>query len=489
MIGYAFVGADPIGLVGLADRADQCASRVDAAAAEVVHAVGQRGRAADAGGAHFVRVERWLGEQARELRWRANAIDEAQRIARPYFLGASRELVRKADFAAHAVFDLDGWEAALLAWRASPHPSQLLKMSPREIADAFDGLAPVTAQELAARYPRIIGSLNGVPPELRYLANDLLLEAEIARLDMGLSMLESPQSPQDLRALGIRGDGRGPVAVGLIAAVTSSLSERASEYRRWLAEDRQILLFDPAGDGRVVEVFGDLGAATHVGVVVPGMANSIENFSGPDGSFRDNAVDLLAATAGKGSVATVAWLGYDSPDSVGAVTRSAANSGAPALIHFLEGMSPDQTITVVAHSYGSVLAGTAARAGIAADNLVFVGSPGTTLDHADDAALRPGGRVWSALAEGDPIVWGVAPQELPIWVFLPNPFLFVAGILDVFDPPSDLWHGTNPALEEFGATRIDTEGSSGHSSYFKANSLENLASIVEGDYPAVELGP
>ena len=27
---------------------------------------------------------------------------------------------------------------------------------------------------------------------------------------------------------------------------------------RWLAEDRQILIFDPRGDGRVAEVFGDL---------------------------------------------------------------------------------------------------------------------------------------------------------------------------------------------------------------------------------------
>ncbi|MCP4306755.1 MAG: hypothetical protein GY788_18145 [bacterium] len=489
MIGHVFVGADPAGLFGLADSADQYASRIDAANAAVLSVENQRGQGVVAVGPRLSRVEGWLSEQARELRWRAAAIDEAQRVGTPHFFGPSRELMRKADFAAHAVFDLDTWEAVYLSQRAAPHPAQLLKMSPREIAETFADLAPATAQGLAARYPRLIGGLDGVPPELRYLANAMLLEAEIARLETGLLLLADPQSPRDLRALGIGASGRDPVSAGLVGALSAALSERAAEYRRWLAEDRQILLFNPAGDGRVVEVFGDLSAATQVGVVVPGMANSIENFGGPDGGFRANAVELMGATSGLGNVATVAWLGYDSPDTVGAVTRSAASSGAPALIRFLEGLSPNQTITVVAHSYGSVVAGTAARTGIAADNLVFVGSPGTTLDHADDAVLRPGGRVWSGLADGDPIAWGVAPQELPIWLLLSNPLLTASGLWHLFDGPSDLWHGPNPASEEFGATRIDTEGSSGHSSYFEANSLENLAAIVEGNYAAVELAP
>jgi pimeloyl-ACP methyl ester carboxylesterase len=489
MIAYSFVGADPVGLVGMADSADQYASRLEMATVEVMSAAARSGAAIDVIDTCLLDTSRWLGEQVPSLRWRANAIDAAQRVAIPHFLGRNRELTRMADFAALAVFDLNYWEEAYLTWRAAPHPSQLLKMDPAQVAAAFGELAPATAENLARRYPRIIGSLDGAPPRLRYLANDLLLEAEIARLEHGMFMLEYPQSAQDLKALGVNGTGRGPVAAALIAAVTSALAGRAAEYRRWVDEDRQILLFDPSGDGRVVEVFGDLDPATHLAVVVPGMANSIENFSSSEGGFRDNAASLHEAASGNLPVATVAWLGYDSPDNIGAIVTSAASDGAPALSRLLEGIGAQKTVTVVAHSYGSVLAGTAARTGIAADNLVFVGSPGTTLDHADEAVLRPGGRVWSALADGDPISWGVAPQELPIWEFLANPFVAVVGLSGFFDRPTALWHGTNPAEEGFGAARIDTQGSSGHSSYFEANSLENLALIVEGDYPAVELVP
>ncbi len=171
----------------------------------------------------------------------------------------------------------------------------------------------------------------------------------------------------------------------------------------------------------------------------------------------------MTATSGRDRHGRVARLRL--PDNVGAMSRSAANQGAPALQRFLQGIDPgeDRTITVVAHSYGSVLAGTAARTGLEANDLVFVGSPGTTLDAADEAVLRDGGRVWVALADSDPIALGINLSELPpCWV---PPAFWVPWIgIDMWNEGAeDLWHGTNPASEEFGAIRFTTDGCSGHS--------------------------
>ena len=271
------------------------------------------------------------------------------------------------------------------------------------------------------------------------------------------------------------------------------LEERRNELQRWLTEDRQILFFEPSGDGRVVEVFGDLSAAERIGVVIPGISNDMDNLSVGNGGFRANALSVYEASIHESAtpVATIAWLGYDTPDNVGAVAKSAAAAGAPALQSFLEGVDPvgDKAITVIAHSYGSVLAGTAAQGGIEADNLVVVGSPGTTLDHSSEAVLRPGGRVWVALADSDPIGLGISLSELPPSWLPPiiGPAWFAVDLLR--DGPEELWHGANPVGEDFGATRISTDGSSGHSSYFEEESLLNLARIVQGLYSEVELEP
>lgn len=427
-----------------------------------------------------------LGERADDLRWRAAAIEDAQQVGTPFFADPhSRHL---AEFAALAVFDPRWRGVAYTRWRTPPTAGELLEMDAAEAAAAFTGLAPSLARDLARRHTRIIAGLDGVPSQFRYLANDLLIAEEIKRLEQQIATLHQPQTGPDGSGSGLDMAIEWFSAPALAETAAAALAERAAEYRRWLREDRQILLFDPAGDGRVVEVFGDLAGATCVGVVVPGMSNSIANFSSDTGGFRDNARRLFEASAGTDGVATIAWLGYDTPDNVGAAVRSAAIEGAPDLASFLEGIDPIavRSVSVVAHSYGSVLAGVAARHGIAADNLVFVGSPGTTLNHAGDAVLRPQGRVWAALAEDDPIAWGIAPSELPTWPVIPSPIGYLIDAFRAFRDADDLWHGTNPVSDEFGAMRIDTDGSVGHSGYFEAGSLDNLALIVTGRYREVD---
>ncbi len=464
-----FYGINPEGLIELANTADQYAQRVGLARSNTDTVLRRRGYLEAFGlDVHLAASQLALTAESEELRWRAGVMAGTQHVevtrrGLPAELGLDR-------FAATANFTLDTWQDDYARWRLERMTARLAMARPEERAAAFEVMTTDDGDALVRLYPEIMSVLDGAPPELRYAANRALIRAEMTRLEEYADRLEET------------------TGIGITPTALRPLIERIDEYQRWLDEDRQILLFDPSGDGRVVEVFGNLSDAARVAVVVPGMANDIYNFSNGDGGFRTNARDLYDATSGLG-IATVAWLGYDSPDNIGATLRSAANQGAPSLQRFLRGIDPgeERTITVVAHSYGTVLAGTAARTGLEADNLVFVGSPGTTLDAADEAELRDSGRVWVALADKDPIALGISLSELPpFWV---PPAFWVPWLgTDMWNEGAEaLWHGTNPADEEFGAIRFTTDGCSGHSSYFDAGSLDNLAKIVAGLYTDVDI--
>ncbi len=444
-----YCGIDPIGLRGLADTVEQYATRIELIESHAVEA-----------GPSLTPISRQLTDRASELRWRAATIAQAQHLSgRLHPLTSSHWL---AEFAA-CVADLDDWQEQFRRWRAERWLTQTAGSTPAAVAAAFAMLTPQQRDELTTIDPGAVGSLDGAPPELRYDANRTLIAAEIEKLEILAATIE-------------------PGASAPMRAIKEGLVEQSDEYRTWLSEKRQILLFDPSDDGRIVEVFGDLESARHIAVVVPGMANDIGNFIEP-GGLRSDAVALRDAAHDE-AVATIAWLGYDTPDLIGAASRRAAAAAAPDLARHVAGLDPNgsRSITVIAHSYGSVTAGLAAAEGIEVDNLVFVGSPGTTLSDAGDARLRAGGRVWAGLACGDPVSLGVDPIPSPRWWRLVLP---IAALVALLPPTEELWHGPNPVSDGFGATRISTSGSLGHGRYFEGESLDNLAAIVEGRYDDV----
>jgi pimeloyl-ACP methyl ester carboxylesterase len=320
--------------------------------------------------------------------------------------------------------------------------------------------------------------MDGAPPWARYAANDLLIAGRIATLRTQMATAREMLGAGDLAWFVER----------IVEAHLSAITGEIAELESWLAEDRQILLFDSAGDGRVVEVFGDLESAVNIGVVVPGITNDRGNFSGGGGGFRAGAQNIheRAGQLSLDDVATIAWLGYDTPDGADAVLRGAAEVGRDALVDFVAGLDalPGRRHTaVVGHSYGSLVTGLAAGAGLAADEVVFVGSPGTGLAHADDAKLKAGGLVWAGLADGDPIGVGldVSKYLTPVGQIEQA----VRRLLDFIkgeDAIRGLHHGTNPTHYDFGAIEIRTEGSDGHSEYFKPNTvtLDNLLYIITG---------
>ncbi|MEV0411245.1 alpha/beta hydrolase [Streptomyces sp. NPDC050448] len=303
------------------------------------------------------------------------------------------------------------WRADTASGRPLPDPASA---SPHDVARFFAGLDDAERRELVRHHPLVVGNLDGAPVTLRYEANRL---AVLATGEVRYASLASP--------------------------------------------GRQILAFDPRGRGQVVEVFGDLGRAAHVSVIVPGSDSDATTYdakrapnTGPAGMARS-----LRAAAGE-NTAVVAWTGYTTPVGVGldAASGRLAKAGAERLARFTTGLdavgAPDPVL--FCHSYGSVVGGLAARHTDATDIVVF-GSPGMRADTA--AGLHTRARVWAARGPSD-------------WIAdVPN--VEIAGI----------GHGADPASAAFGARRVPAADAKGHTGYFApgTQSLAAFAAIANGE--------
>ncbi len=295
----------------------------------------------------------------------------------------------------------------IAAWNADarglPDPAST---TPAGIAAFFAGLPAASAQALAAEYPQVVGNLDGAPLALRYAANG------------------------------------------------------GSSYA-----GRQILALDRRGDGRIVEVLGDLATAGRVVIVIPGVDNTLGDFDTGLGGVERRAPSWQARQlfhqAGE-RVAVISWLGYDPPEGIrrAALREDRAASGALALERFVDGLvaaRPDQRITIVGHSYGSIVAGrAAAHLPAQVTDIVAIGSPGMGASSAAD--LHTGARIWAGSAPDD---W---TRKLPsIRVF-------------------GLGHGRLPIDPSFGALPLPAADVTGHDGYFLdgTSTLRAIARIASG---------
>ncbi len=213
--------------------------------------------------------------------------------------------------------------------------------SPGAVAAFFKRLGPQAATALARSHPEAVGPLDGAPVGMRYLANRALAGREADRLRGELDDVESELEEEnadwrDLLPLVSPFPMGREVVDGLTTSREEELEARHAELtaelgtaRAFTAEHRQLLLYDPLGDGQVAEVFGDLEDAKHATVSVPGIGNDLAGF---DDEFRGEVQDLYNAANLRSDqpVASVAWLGYDSPDGLsdGATyTNASADEG------------------------------------------------------------------------------------------------------------------------------------------------------------------
>ena len=172
------------------------------------------------------------------------------------------------------------------------------------------------------------------------------------------------------------------VLVGAAPAVGQSLSDGTPV--NVVGPPATVLRADAHGQGRLVEAFGDVRRARNIAVIVPGVGWTGPLLSDERGAGRRHpavqARSLLAAMERQAPgtpAAVVIWLDYDPPAGINAdAARSdRALDGAPRLASFVDSLSRSATVSVVCHSYGSVVCAHAApRLRIA--SLVVVGSPG-----------------------------------------------------------------------------------------------------------------
>jgi len=231
------------------------------------------------------------------------------------------------------------------------------------------------------------------------------------------------------------------------------------------------LLRDDAGDGLRVVAIGDPSTARAVVVLVPGVGTTSATF----GHLLGDAERLHTAATGlvgdAGAVAVVAWLGYDAPAGLEqpwrwgeAVSDRRARLGAERLRPFLADVARDgATLTVIGHSYGSLVAAKAARHNADVDRLVVIGSPGVGADAEAGLELAPDTTMFAAALPGDPVV-------------------------------ATEWFGRSPADPHFGAWVLESDPWPGapvpsalhaHSAYFAEGSqlLDNLARVSVGRRP------
>ncbi|MFE7318018.1 alpha/beta hydrolase [Streptomyces sp. NPDC057555] len=240
---------------------------------------------------------------------------------------------------------------------------------------------------------------------------------------------------------------------------------RAAALRAMAAPDRHFLTFDGRDGGRSTEVYGDLAHADRIAVLVPGADTGLDTYH----RLRDGARALQQRLQQRPGIrpAVLAWLGYPTPATMtpAAVTTALADDAGPQLHAFTETLRqarPAARISLLCHSYGSVVCGRAAP-GLPADDLVLYGSPGVGADTA--ARLHTPATVWAGRGADD-------------WVaHVPHAQLAL--------PFATFGFGTDPVSPHFGA-RIFAAGAGGHSDYLKpgSRSLESLARIAAGPPPS-----
>lgn len=282
--------------------------------------------------------------------------------------------------------------------------------SPAAVADRWARLSRGRRTALLLAHGPIVANLDGIPVEVRDRAHRATIAAEVARLTRS-----APEPPGFLVVPG--NDVVGP-------AFRRESAERIARLQHLTSADL-VLTLDLAGDGRAVVAVGDPTTAAHVATVVPGIGTTLRDTNRLLADAR--ALQDRATAAGGGAVATIAWLGYDTPPgpveaAVGllvndpdaalqATTAIVAEGAVGPLARHAAAIrvdNPDVHHTLIGHSYGSVVALRAVGLGrdipADVDDVVVLGSPGAGagVDRAD-LDWPHGVGLWHASAPGDPV--------------------------------------------------------------------------------------
>lgn len=334
---------------------------------------------------------------------------------------------------------------------AQPPPSE---GSAEQNAQWWSGLSEQDQANYLSSYGPQVGGLDGVPADVRHEANMATLRTDAA-------------NGQDREA-------------------AQSLLDRIEGTQAAAPGDRMLLLGyvtrSGDSDAQAIVSIGNPDTADNVGILVPGTTSEVGSIGGD--LDRMAALQAQAETIpGSGTTSTIVWLGYDAPDGLhNALSGDYARDGAGDLRDFTFGLraahqGPDAQVTVIGHSYGSTVVGTADAmdgAGLAVDDIVAMGSPGMGYE-AD--SRRPG---WGPFKVDSPLVDDISDMHI-------GKEHFWAGAAGNDPVTYTEVHGNSPVDWSFDGQRIATGSASGHSEYWQPDteSLRNQAYILTGNYEQV----
>jgi Alpha/beta hydrolase of unknown function (DUF1023). len=343
---------------------------------------------------------------------------------------------------------LDHGGSALVATLSTPQAIP-------KVATWWDALPTDERGRLERNASPLVGNLDGVPFSVRSAVNEARLRARTAALERIAARAFGPA------ALAAASD------LSTLRAISQALRRSADE------PGRSLITFQTSGSMLAAIAIGDIDTATDVSILVPGMLYGVQgqlvDWAGVAAdlySAQTAALERLGAT--DRSVATIAWLGYRTPDLLSALSLDPARQGADRLESVLSGLravrAGDQPyLSVIAHSYGSTTALLALQRGtVSVDALAILGSPGGEVTNVRALDVS-GGNVYVGAAEFDPVA--------------------ISG-----------YFGSNPDAPAFGAHRMPLSGgidpldgdrmlpTVGHNGYFSpgTESMRNLALIGIG---------
>lgn len=347
--------------------------------------------------------------------------------------------------------------------------------SPAAVKAYWDSLPPGLRAAYIRLYPGQVGNLDGVPVIDRDQANRIALPAAITSLTGQLATLRGQEPSRRLLAPNWMQSSAWQRWNSEMGRLKSQLAG-ANGVQKALNSSTQppqfLIGFDTNGNGHAIISANNPDTSANVATFVTGTGTKTSGMTGD--VARSQLMLRSAQKAGAGSTAVVTWYGYDAPQSLPAAAhRSYAQAGAPRLDNFQAGLrathvGPPSYNTVIGHSYGTTVVGEAAGHGrvLDADNVVFVASPGTSVNHASDLNLQgsPGSssNVYATVAAADPI------RKTP--VIGPAPIKSSYGAHDFSsDPDRGSW--------VVGGMKL-----SAHGNYWSVNNkaLRNLGLVIAG---------
>ncbi len=332
-------------------------------------------------------------------------------------------------------------ESAGLANDADP------SWSPEEVSVWWALLSESEREALINKDPEKYGNLNGIDMASRAKANDLVLNGRIDAAGHripGTGLLEKAQKEYDEAKAAYERDKDS------FRGRQYSDDEALERYRNAENKLNDLLAIKKALDGnsdislialefgergenvRAALAIGDVDNAKHVTTLVPGMTTSCRRSTDLNLGYARNMIEAAedAGGAEKGSVAAVAWMGYEAPPHPEELDFSVASThkaevGGQKLNGFLTGIHSwrsergmDVHQSAITHSYGSTTGGFAMRdigEGVV-DDFVYTGSPGSAVHSVGTLGVDPDHTWVSAIPLHDD-VQGMGPD----WAFGRDP--------------------------------------------------------------------